>query len=816
MIVAALRRHLPALGLLAALLLTLFIRSFDPALTLSAGDAGMPVIRNTYLTLSTFFTGTWVAGAGMGSGGSPVNIAPGYLLAYLVPEVKYVDANALFHLLLMGIGGYFLLLDITRNRFAGFMGGLFLMLQPHVLSHLLPGHVGHFLMAGWVPLLVLFTRRAVLAGGLNWLYAGACAGAMIAAGQHDVAAFYALAVAGYGLFLLIRHWRLRASGKSWALLAAGVAAAAALALLMSYQALFSNLLAQLASQKTSTALESAQSKPMSDTEKWFWATQWSVPPVETVDMAIPGFFGWGSSDPVNQYRGRIGQTEGWSTHHQGMPNLNDVCQYLGAMLLLGCLAALILRRRDPEVWFLAAVGLIALLLAYGKFAPLYRLFYLVPGMDSLRNPIKWFYVTSLCAGILGAIGLGEASRRETAPWSRLPAALLAFLPVLIVLALGGALLALFANDPFTHWPNAEYLRLLYLEKAKIALKATDVPILDMIRSATRSLQMAALFWAGAGISVFLMLTGSRAGRMPILKIGMGLAALVMAGELIVVNSHYMPYRPWAPALQVGEYRTFLNAVKMPCRFRFLRQDGEFQRLRDATVMAGMEFTDPYASRLPDEFLLLQRRMEPADPVKFWRLCNTRYIVGPGALQDPRFTTLHTYRVGQAPIVVSELKQPLDRCVWVSSWRTAPARAAADLMLEPAFDPGRDAVVHTDDPALPAPPETADSNATCRITSFSGNRVTAETTSTQPGLVVLLSRHDPNWKAYIDGAPTAVWQADGVMQACAVPAGTHRIEWRFGIPDGVRGLRLSLLGWALAALSALAGLILLYRTSKETA
>ncbi len=790
---SSLKRHLPALGLLAALLLALFFRSFDPALTLSVGDASLAVIRGLYRMRDTVFTGTWVATGGLGNPGFPSNITPGTLFAFLVPFFKYVDANAIFALFLMGMGGYFLIHDITRNRFASFMGGLIMMLQPHVLSHLQPGHVGHFMMAAWVPLLVLFTRRAALNGGLNWIYAGACGGAMMSGGQHDVTALIALSIAAYGLFLLIRNRTRRNSAKSWIGVAGGVAAAAVLAILMSYQAMVPNLLKQLSLQKDAIGLETAQADTMSDSERWFWATQWSIPPVETADMAIPGFFGWGSSDPVNPYRGRIGQTEGWMTHQQGMPNLNDVCQYLGAGILLGILLAVTLKKRDPEIWCFAGIGLISLLLAFGKFAPFYRYFYSLPNMDMFRNPIKWFYVTSLFAGILGAVGLAEASRADFAPWPRLKAALLAFLPGLTMLMLGALLLAKMEGNPFPFWQQP---RLVTLSAA--------------------SLSRAALFWSVAGLAVFLMLSSRRTGHSLGLKAGALLTALVMAGELIYVNIHYMPYHEWAPALDAGPFRPFLESIRMPCRFRFLRQDGPFWKIHEIAAMEGMEFADPYPTRLPDEFMLLQRRMEQADPVKFWRLSNVRYVVAPGALQDPRFNTILSLKAGSTPLVVSELKTALNRCVWISSWRKVPKQMADELMVNPAFDPGTEALIHTDDP-LPAPAASPDVNAMCRITSYSLNRVQAETESTHSGMTVLLSRYNPDWKAFVDGRPVPVWRANSLLMACAVPAGRHHLEWRFTVPNAMLGLRLTLAGWVLAFLTVLIGVILnVHRASGKTA
>ncbi|MFO7534861.1 MAG: YfhO family protein [Kiritimatiellia bacterium] len=735
--------------------------------------------------LPTLFTGSWFAQDGMGNAGAPYNVTPGYALPFLVPFTKYVDANAIFALFFMGLGGYFLLYDMTRNRFAAFMGGLFLMLQPHVLSHLLPGHSGHFVMAAWVPLIFLFTRRAVLTGGfINWVMAGSCMGAMVAAGQHDVAAFLCMAVAAYGLFLLVRSRANRTTPRQWAGTFGGILVAGILVVLMSYQALFANLVNQVAADKSATSLENTSGQSMSSEEKWFWATQWSVPPVEMIDTAVPGFFGWGSSDPVNPYRGRIGQTEGWMTHRQGMPNLNDVCQYLGAITLLGLLLALVFRWRDPEVWFFAVAGGITLLLAFGKFGPLYRLFFSIPGMDSLRNPIKWFYVTSLSAGVLGALGLAEATRMDAPAITRMKAALLAFIPGLMLLAAGMVLLGQMENNPFPFWQ----------QKA-------------LVRQSAESVGWAALFWGAGGLALYLMLTGRGAKKTWSQRLGMAMAIAAMTAELFYVNSHYMPYHAWEPEVNGGPFTPFVKSVQMPCRFRFLRQDGIFHHIREISAMEGMEFADPFPSRLPDAFLILQRRLEQADPIKFWRLCNVRYIVAPAALKDPLLQPVLSLKAGNTSVVIHELKTALSRCVRVTRWRAVPEKEAAELMAARGFDPGQEVLVHAPASDLPVLSSTAPSPSSCRITSFSLTRVIAETESDQPGMVVFLTRYHPDWRATVDGQPVPCWKANGIMQACPVPAGKHTLEWAYTPSGGKRALQVALAGWGLSAFLIFVGVLL---------
>ena len=63
--------------------------------------------------------------------------------------------------------------------------------------------------------------------------------------------------------------------------------------------------------------------------------------------------------------------------------------------------------RRAEILFWACVAVITLLLAFGKFFPLYALFYKLPLVSSIRNPNKFLQVFQLALGLLAAYGLDE-------------------------------------------------------------------------------------------------------------------------------------------------------------------------------------------------------------------------------------------------------------------------------------------------------------------------------------------------------------------------------------------------------------------------
>lgn len=789
----ALRRILiHPLALLPLVLIGLFWRSFDPSLTLCSGDASLAVIAQTYLLKPAIFLAPWSAFNGLGAPLQPLALAPGFLLVWIVPFYKYVDANVLLHLLLLGIGGFLLLQESTRHRWAALLGGLFFMLQPHVVSHLLPGHVGHFIMVGWTPLAFFALRRTILtADPLYALLTGLAFGLLLAAGQHDVAAFFGFTLAAYGLFLLFRRSSIaKAQPTSLSRIIGALSLAALVSLLLSAQALFANLLDQLRHHTEATAQESVGGNPeMTPRELWLWATQWSVPPVETVDAAIPGLFGWGSATPENPYRGRIGQTEGWREHQGGLPNLNDVCQYVGAVMLLGVVLAWRYRWRDPETWFFTATALIALLLAWGKFGPLYRFFYALPGMNTLRNPIKWYYITSFSCGVLGAFGYSALlSSSERGPRSVPSAAFWSFLPGIVVLLVGAIVLHAYWADPFflQTWrsPNPDIQRFLA----------------DQIRTQSiRALGLAALFWSMAGTAVFLLL------RFPLphpaARIGVGLTVVTLVAELLAVNVHYLPYQPWRPIVQSGPFTDFLKSdMVRPSRLRFLRQDGLFHYLREVAATAGAENADPYPARLPDAFLRMQTALERTAPLTFWHLCNVRYVVAPQRLGLPDLTPCLSLKGGDQTVIVHEYRASLPRAWRVTEWEMGSEADALRRMADPRFDPAAKAIVHGASEEGPPPPAGGSFKPTgsCTLLHSSVHALTLETEGNVPGVIVIANRYDSGWKAWLNGQPVPLRKVNYLLQGVTVPAGRYKVELRYAPSKNRLAFFAAVAGWIVTA------------------
>ena len=72
----------------------------------------------------------------------------------------------------------------------------------------------------------------------------------------------------------------------------------------------------------------------------------------------------------------------------------------------------------------------------------------------------------------------------------------------------------------------------------------------------------------------------------------------------------------------------------------------------------------------------------------------------------------------------------------------------------------------------------------------------QTTSATPAMLLLNDKIEPEWHAFIDGQETPILRANYLMRAVAVPAGPHRVVFKY--QSTARGFYL-VLGCELAGL-----------------
>lgn len=369
----------------------------------------------------------WLHDGYLGRSGGRLALGIVYPLQRLVKTEYYNTVLFAGTTLLVGVGMYMLCVTLGLSAPAGFVGSVALMLSGDFITCVYSGHGGKFIMWAlllWSAWLLTYgvTRRSVLA--LIW--SGICGGIGVS-GQLDVGFIVALFLLAWLVFLV---WQTREK-KQWGKLSAGLVLAMGAGAVYAVMMIVS--LAGLAAQGTSGISEDKRGP----VEQWNWATQWSLPKEETLTLLVPGFFGWGHVADA-PYWGRIGQDARWPSEHVGFPRFSINTQGLGvvvvALAVLAVCGALGTREEEQSmgvlpsravIIFWAVAVVLALLFAWGRYfdtAPnsargigAYRLFYMLPKMDAMRNPLKFLYPLMLGVAVLAAYGMETLQRLVTAP-----------------------------------------------------------------------------------------------------------------------------------------------------------------------------------------------------------------------------------------------------------------------------------------------------------------------------------------------------------------------------------------------------------------
>jgi len=416
-----------ALAVLLVVLAGLLHGVFVPGQVLFANDGSLGQQMADCHRLPARFAGCWgdLNGLGANNGIATPSISTG--LRWLLGPVGSSKFYAIISLLILGLGAWCFFRESKLSPLACILGGLAVVLNSTFFSVACWGMGAHDITFG-----MIFFALAALADTSSpqrWLrviLAGMAVGMAVTEGA-DVGAIFSLGVAA---FLLYQIWTVEGPR------AKSLAAGAGRLLLVVVFAGF--LAAQAVQGLVGSSIEGvagtgqdAQTKM----QRWDWATQWSLPKVEALNLVVPGLFGYRSDTPNGgTYWGTRGRDPAWYAYdrngRQGPPptgflRYSGGGNYAGGLVVLVALWAALqaLRRTNSPfnlaqrkwLWFWLGAAVLSLLLAFGRFAPFYQLVYALPYASTIRNPIKFIYVFSFALVVLFAFGVDGLCRRYLSP-----------------------------------------------------------------------------------------------------------------------------------------------------------------------------------------------------------------------------------------------------------------------------------------------------------------------------------------------------------------------------------------------------------------
>lgn len=508
----------------------------------------------------------------------------------------------------------------------------------------------------------------------------------------------------------------------------------------------------------------AKGEPTSGQAYYDYHTQWSFSPGEVMTFLIPSYYGFGNST----YQGPLTNGQEYKVNtYFGQMEFVDVAMYMGVLVFLLGLFAILTSWKDPFVQFLTILSAIALLVSFGKtFSPVFDLmFYYFPGFDKFRVPSMILVLVQLSFPFLAGIGLwkiiGLRSEKDLRAEKIVKFAAFGFTGLLVLsFVLNGVLKDWFSARVAESGKNPQYLK-------QLADYASDMFVTDMH-----------IILALAALTFGLALTyiNQKISRDAVLLCVIAFTVF----DLWRIDSRGAEYIQQANMDEAFSQPFYVSAIKSqndkePFRIINLKQDGSLGSVgNDANFNAYFLVQDlfGYSGIKPRYYQdIIDVLGTPANPT-LWRMLNTKYVVFDRQINFTDLTEISRDEKN----AVYRYDKALPRAYFVSNVQVKPALQILNLIKNNAFDPKELAFLEEGSLNVDRP-DTA--QAYVKIDQYKDEFISIQAKATGNNLMFLGDTYYPKgWKALIDGKETKIYRVNHAFRGIVVPKGEHRIEFRF--------------------------------------
>ncbi len=484
-----------------------------------------------------------------------------------------------------------------------------------------------------------------------------------------------------------------------------------------------------------------------------FALNYSFWPWRILCLVLPGLFG---SPAMGDY---------W-----GYGNYWEDAIYFGVFPFFLSVYALISgwRRRNERqgtIKFLTILGGAAMILALGKYTPIYPfLFDYIPTFNMFQAPSRWNIIFIFAFSLLAAIGLDQLRKPS-----------------------GRAL----------YW-----IRLGTVGSGIIGVAAIAAAELlgDIEASFMRTFIIAGIWFAASGILTLL-----KPDR-PSLRWNL-LVGIVVLLDLLVASRGLIPSVSPSLFTETGEvpivggieHRIYMDAgVEEELKFDWTHRFDSYLNVEDwdlvrkyglpnTTLMGGISSANNFDPLLPQRYVMWMDGLEDVSNGHRTKLLSLMDVQWQAVIESSEDMSL-TYR---------EIPNP-QRVRWVSQSILAASYVySLDLVKDADFDPDEAVILEW---AFASGDASQNIKGSADLLETDNpNIVTIESSAPVDGWVVLSDTWFPGWRASIDDEPVEIYRADFLFRAVRVPAGEHYIRFEYRPVSFQIGLYLSILACCLIML-----------------
>ena len=591
---------------------------------------------------------------------------------------------------------------------------------------------------------------------------------------------------------------------------------------------------------------------------WDWATQWSLPKTEALGLVVPGLFGYrmDATDGGN-YWGGIGRNpaiDRWiddgrqGAQPPGFMRFSGGGCYVGLPVALVALWAAIqtFRKRDSVftlserkmIWFWGGLSMICLLLAFGRFAPFYRLVYALPYFSTIRNPIKFLNPMVFSVSMIFAYGLNALWRQymtssgsfpsvgQPGNWWRQASRFNRCWTIGCALACG-LILTAWVVYAGSREALAHFIQMGGFDGQQAGLMAAF---------SLHQVGWFVLFFVLAATLVTLIIGSVFSG--PRAKWGAGLLGLLLVFDLGRANLPWIIHWDYRQKYATNDVIEFLR--HKPYEHRVSRLPwghGPESSLLDGLYciewaqhhffyynIQSLDVVVLQMPKMPGELAAFEEALRPEGTnalfrlTRRWQLTDTRYLLGPASCLDqlndglnhsePRFRIARNFDLAPKPGVkkaekyedltavfnpkgqyaIFEFTGALPRAKVYSHWQVCTNDQAALTQLgSAAFDPDQTVLVDSDLPGGQVSESAGlngDGEGTVEFADYSSKHILLKSRAEFASVLLLNDRFDPAWSVTVDGKPATLLRCNFIMRGVQLPPGAHAVEFNFQIPVGL--------------------------------
>ncbi len=667
---------------------------------------------------------------------------------------------------------YMLMRCLKINQWLSIGGAIAYALTSYNIDSIIAGHDTKIFSVGYLPAVIaglLYIHRSEWWKGIPLL--GISLALMISVAHYQIIYYTIITIvfAVVGLFVIaIKQSKIKeffiSSGV--ALVVAALACSVSLQLVMSVAEY--NKSTMRGGQSELTFVKHDEGKKSGGLDKEY-AFRWSNSIGETFCLMIPYLYGGGSGAPIESAE-KFAEVTGGQMNtaplYWGPQPFLGASTYFGAIIcFLFVLGIMVVR--SPHKWWIVAACALSIMMSWGKHFPAlnYFLFDTLPLLNKFRTPSMVLAIAQLLFPVLGLWGLQEivyGNQTKEELLKKLKIALGITAGLCVVLAFGGSMFFDFTGAADKQFPEQ------YRQQLVDALRE------DRQALATKSALTSAVYILLAGGLLWAYLKD----KLKDVKMVIGGIVLLIAIDIMSVARHYLTEDKFVEKEEVE------TVTPRPVDQQILADKDPYYRVLDISTDPYNDATQAYFHKCIGGYSpakmeayqdMIDVHMSGSFNTEVLNMLNTKYII---------------FNSGNAPVAapnttangngwfVNEVKWANTADEEILALNAKKLGDTAELAN--AFNSKNTAVIrNTFKNELDNYSFGKDSAAKIMLTKYGLNDLSFQSKNSQNGLAVFADIYYPyGWKAYVDGKETPIIKANYLLRAIKVPAGDHKIEFKF--------------------------------------